>query len=57
MHPIKKLIFLCGFIFSLNIQAWWDTGHKMVCDIAYELLTPSTIKMVAPLINEIGSFG
>ena len=57
MYPIKKLIFLFGVIFSFNTQAWWDTGHKMVCDKAYELLTPSTIKMVDPLIKEIGSLG
>ena len=29
----------------------------MVCNKAYELLTPSTIQIVDPLIKEIGSFG
>ena len=57
MHSVKKFIFFCGFVFSLNAEAWWETGHKMVCDKAYELLTPSTIQILDPLIQEIGSFG
>jgi len=57
MHSVKKFIFFCGFVLSLNAEAWWETGHKMVCDKAYELLTPSTIQILDPLIQEIGSFG
>ena len=57
MFSRRKFIFFCGFIFSLNLQAWSETGHKMVCDKAYELLTPSTIKTIDPLIKELGSFG
>ena len=57
MFSRRKFRFFCGFIFSLNLQAWWETGHKMVCDKAYELLTPSTIKTIDPLIRELGSFG
>ena len=57
MHSVKKFVFFCGFVFSINTSAWWETGHKMVCDKAYELLTPSTIQIVDPLIKEIGSFG
>ena len=57
MYSLKKFIFFCGLIFSLNTLAWWETGHKMVCDKSYELLTPITSKIVNSLIEEIGSFG
>ena len=57
MHSVKKFIFFCGFFLSLNAEAWWETGHKMVCDKAYELLMPSTIQIVNSLVKEIGSFG
>ena len=57
MFSKGKFIFFCGFIFSLNLQAWWETGHKMVCDKAYELLTPSALEIVDPLIKVHESFG
>ena len=41
----------------MDSSAWWDTGHKMVCDEAYKLLTPSAVKAVDLLIEEHGSFG
>ena len=41
----------------MNASAWWETAHTMVCDKAYELLTPSAIKIIDPLIKDHGSFG
>jgi len=41
----------------MDSSAWWDTGHKMVCDEAYKLLKPSAVKAVDLLIEEHGSFG
>ena len=32
-------IFSLLFIFSFDGNAWWDKGHKIVCDEAYKLLT------------------
>ena len=57
MNVLNKFLFFCLFFSSLDASAWWDTGHKMVCDQAYELLTPTAVKAVDPLIEEHGSFG
>ena len=45
------------FIVSINLGAWWDTGHKMVCDEAYKLLSTDALEQVDPLIKKHGSFG
>ena len=45
------------FIVSINLGAWWDTGHKMVCDEAYKLLSTDALEQVDPLIEKHGSFG
>ena len=54
---IKKLFFALLFIFCLDANAWWDTGHKLVCDEAYKLLTMDAKKALDPLIEEHDSFG
>ena len=54
---IKNLSFVLLILISFNSNAWWDKGHRMVCDEAYELLTVSAKKMIDPLIEEHGSFG
>ncbi len=45
------------FCSSMHVGAWWDTGHKMVCNQAYELLTPIAAKGVDAMIEEHGSLG
>ena len=57
MNLLKKFIFLCLFVISLDASAWWDTAHKMVCDEAYKLLTPVAKNSLDPLIEEHGSYG
>ncbi len=57
MNLIRKFLFIFVFFSSMNVSAWWDTGHRMVCDQAYELLTLSAITAIDPLIEEHGSFG
>ena len=57
MDFVSKFIFFCSLIASLNVSAWWDTAHKMVCDKAYELLTPLSKKNVDFLIQDFKSFG
>ena len=54
---MKKTFLVFLFIISTNLSAWWDTGHEMVCDEAYKLLTSSALKSIDPLIEEHGSFG
>ncbi|MDA8780961.1 S1/P1 nuclease [Gammaproteobacteria bacterium] len=54
---MKKLFFALLFIFCLDANAWWDTGHKLVCDEAYKLLTMDAKKALDPLIEEHDSFG
>ncbi len=52
----KLLAYILIFSLSLNASAWWDTGHKMVCAEAYELLSPSAQKIVDPLVADEGTF-
>ena len=54
---IKNLSFVLLILISFNSNAWWDKGHRMVCDEAYKLLTVPAKKMIDPLIEEHGSFG
>ena len=54
---IKNLAVVFLFIFSLDANAWWDKGHKIVCDEAYKLLTLEAKEFFDPLIQEHGSFG
>jgi len=54
---LKKLSCILLMICSMDSIAWWDTGHSMVCDEAYKLLTPNAVEGVDPLIKEHGSFG
>ena len=54
---MKAINFFLLFIVSINLGAWWDTGHKMVCDEAYKLLSTDALEQVDPLIEEHGSFG
>ena len=57
MQPAKGLIFFCLLTSSLHASAWWERAHTMVCDKAYELLSPSALEIVDLLIEEHGSFG
>ena len=54
---IKNLSLALFIVFSLNVDAWWDKAHSMVCDEAYKLLTAPTKKFLDPFIKEHGSFG
>ena len=53
----KDLYIALLLFISFNADAWWEKGHRMVCDEAYKLLTVSTKKMIDPLIETHGSFG
>ena len=57
MLHAKRLIFFCLLSCSMSANAWWETAHMMVCDKAYELLTPSALEIVDPLIKVHESFG
>ena len=54
---MRKFFLTFLFIFCLDANAWWDTGHTLVCDEAYKLLTMDAKKALDPLIEEHGSFG
>ena len=54
MQPAKGLIFFCLLTSSLHASAWWERAHTMVCDKAYELLSPSALEIVDLLIEEHG---
>ena len=54
---IKNLSLVLLILISFNANAWWDKGHRMVCDEAYKLLTVPAKKMIDPLIEEHGSLG
>ena len=53
---IKLIAYILFFSLSLNISAWWDTGHKMICSEAYELLSSSAQKSIDPFVADEGSF-
>ena len=54
---IKNSLLTLVFMVSFNANAWWDTGHEMVCSEAYNLLSPAAKKAVDPLSEAEGSFG
>ena len=54
---IKNSLLTLVFMVSFNANAWWDTGHEMVCSEAYNLLSPAAKKVVDPLSEAEGSFG
>ena len=41
----------------MNLSAWWDTGHEMVCSEAYKLLSQETKKTIDPLLEGQETFG
>ena len=41
----------------MNLSAWWDTGHEMVCSEAYKLLYQETKKTIDPLLEGQETFG
>jgi hypothetical protein len=54
---IKNSLLTLVLMISFNANAWWDTGHEMVCSEAYDLLSPAAKKAVDPLSEAEGSFG
>ncbi|MDA9690760.1 S1/P1 nuclease [Pseudomonadota bacterium] len=54
---IKNSLLTLVLMISFNANAWWDTGHEMVCSEAYNLLSPAAKKAVDPLSKAEGSFG
>jgi hypothetical protein len=54
---LKKICCALLLMCSMDSTAWWDTGHSMICDEAYKLLSPAALQEVDPLIEEHGSFG
>ncbi|MDC1140715.1 S1/P1 nuclease [Gammaproteobacteria bacterium] len=54
---IKNSLLALVLMISFNANAWWDTGHEMVCSEAYNLLSPVAKKAVDPLSEAEGSFG
>ena len=54
---IKNSLLALVLMISFNANAWWDTGHEMVCSEAYNLLSPAAKKAVDPLSEAEGSFG
>ena len=46
---IKNSLLALVLMISFNANAWWDTGHEMVCSEAYNLLSPAAKKAVDPL--------
>ncbi|MDA9876651.1 S1/P1 nuclease [Gammaproteobacteria bacterium] len=53
---IKNSLLTLVLMISFNANAWWDTGHEMVCSEAYNLLSPAAKKAVDPLSEVEGSF-
>ena len=45
---IKNSLLALVLMISFNANAWWDTGHEMVCSEAYNLLSPAAKKAVDP---------
>jgi hypothetical protein len=54
---IKNSLLALVLMISFNANAWWDTGHEMVCSEAYNLLSPAAKKVVDSLSEAEGSFG
>ena len=51
MRMIKVLLLLCVLLPIEIALAWGDTGHKVVCQMAYELLDPAARREVERLIK------
>lgn len=47
---------LALFAFCSNASAWGDTGHKIVCEIAYRLAQPDTRAAIRKLIRADSEF-
>ena len=41
----------------MNVSAWWETGHEMVCSEAYKLLSQKTKQTIEPLLAGQETFG
>ena len=54
---IKKFLFVLLIAITFNADAWWEKGHRIVCDEAYKLLTAPVKEMIDPLIGIHGSYG
>ena len=48
---VMVIVSLCG-----NALAWGDTGHKIVCDLAFRLAAPDTRAEIRRLIRLDGEF-
>ena len=53
---MRKLFLTFIFVFCIDANAWWDTGHRLVCDEAYKVLTMDAKKAEEPLMKEHESF-
>jgi len=53
---MKKLLTLSFLLVScFQAQAWWETGHELVCDEAYKLLSPQALAAVDNMLEDHGS--
>ena len=56
---IRKLmvaVALLGVAITTDAHAWGDTGHKIVCEIAFKTVKPSTRAAIIKLIRADGQF-
>ena len=57
---MRKLILaaasLAASAIATDAYAWGDAGHKVVCQIAFDRVKPSTRTAIVPLIQADGEF-
>jgi S1/P1 Nuclease len=51
-----RLHFLASLALCSNASAWGDTGHKIVCEIAFRLAQPDTRATIRKLIRSDSEF-
>jgi nuclease S1 len=57
---MRKLSFVVALLYVLTVGgpafAWGDEGHKVVCEIAFSEVKPSTYAAIIELIRADGEF-
>jgi hypothetical protein len=50
------VILLCGLLAAQDVAAWGDTGHHIICEIAFQELIPQARARVIQLLRQDPDF-